>query len=379
MDTYPCCTTRRVGIFIVCLIIIIDCYFHLIVYYDILKNNARRRSYDVTKVLSAQNKSASRYKYSLVDSQDAFMDYENAFNSSYYWFMSMKTLFKNIAAEAPPAYTNDTPRCNLTGTSDTIGFKLLNATGPKFQQIEESPAIAAVKLGGYYAPAHCRAAHRVAVVILVPSSYCITNRLVLLHNLHALLQKQLLEYRIFVMPRFLGDPKGSLYNAAFLETQRFGTWDCLIFHDVDLIPEDERISYSCPEHPTQILSWGNRSIGIVTAMLPDQYQAVNGYSNMYVDSDLADFDFSGRLEAMNYTIVKHDDPVARFRIMANITNHLDDKRASLIAMNRLLLPKEGLSTTKYKMIRIDQDRLFTYILAFSVNDILLQYDPLKEK
>ncbi|KAH9638917.1 hypothetical protein HF086_013816 [Spodoptera exigua] len=164
--------------------------------------------------------------------------------------------------------------------------------------------------------------------------------------------------------RMGGDPKGTLYNAAFLESQRFGSWDCLIFHDVDLIPDDERISYSCPEQPTQIITWGNRSIGIVTAITPDQYQAVNGFSNM--------------LKAMNYAIAKRNDSMARFRIMANVTNHLDSKRASLVTMNRLLLPKEGLSTTKYNLIRIDQDKLFTYILAFSVNDILLQYDALKE-
>ncbi|CAH0694504.1 unnamed protein product [Spodoptera exigua] len=258
------------------------------------------------------------------------------------------------------------------------GFKLLNATGSKMHQVEESPTIAVLKLGGYYAPAHCRATHRVAVVIAVPTTLCIGSRLVLLHNLHALLQKQHLEYRIFLIPRFLGDPKGTLYNAAFLESQRFGSWDCLIFHDVDLIPDDERISYSCPEQPTQIITWGNRSIGIVTAITPDQYQAVNGFSNMYVDSDLADYDFSGRLKAMNYAIAKRNDSMARFRIMANVTNHLDSKRASLVTMNRLLLPKEGLSTTKYNLIRIDQDKLFTYILAFSVNDILLQYDALKE-
>ncbi|XP_022823309.1 beta-1,4-galactosyltransferase 4-like [Spodoptera litura] len=378
MDAYPCFNTRRVGIFILCLIIIIDCYFHLSMYYEMITKRGRRRTYDVPK-LTPQNGSTSRYRYSLMDSQDAFMDYQKVFNSSYYWFMSMKPFFKNIAAELPPVYTNDTPRCNLTGSSNNIGLKLFNATGPKFHQIEQSPALAAVKLGGYYAPAHCRPAQRVAVVVIVPTSYCITSRLVLLHNLHALLQKQLLEYRIFLIPRFVGDPKGTLYNIAFLESQRFGSWDCLIFHDVDLIPEDETISYSCPEHPKQILSWGNRSSGIVRALTPDQYQAVNGYSNMYVDSDLADFDFSGRLEAMNYDIVKQNDSVALFRIMANVTNHLDNSRASLITMNRLLLPKEGLSTTKYKLIRVDQDKIFTYILALSVNDILLQYDPIKVK
>lgn len=50
--------------------------------------------------------------------------------------------------------------------------------------------------------------------------------------------------------------KGAIMNAAFLSvTQRqvggpsSHNFDCFIFHDVDLLPEDARNMYTCPPQP----------------------------------------------------------------------------------------------------------------------------------
>ena len=42
--------------------------------------------------------------------------------------------------------------------------------------------------------------------------------------------------------------QGLLLNIGFLESLKLtaGRWDCFIFHDVDLIPEDGRNYYTCP-------------------------------------------------------------------------------------------------------------------------------------
>ena len=38
-------------------------------------------------------------------------------------------------------------------------------------------------------------------------------------------------------------------NAGFREAMREEDWDCLFFHDVDLIPEDDRNAYTCDSNP----------------------------------------------------------------------------------------------------------------------------------
>ena len=43
--------------------------------------------------------------------------------------------------------------------------------------------------------------------------------------------------------------KAMLMNAAVLETLRLQWVDCFIFHDVDMVPEDDRIPYHCPNYP----------------------------------------------------------------------------------------------------------------------------------
>jgi hypothetical protein len=41
--------------------------------------------------------------------------------------------------------------------------------------------------------------------------------------------------------------RGMLMNIGFTEALRLRSFDCFVFHDVDLLPEDDRNSYACPE------------------------------------------------------------------------------------------------------------------------------------
>jgi len=43
--------------------------------------------------------------------------------------------------------------------------------------------------------------------------------------------------------------KGVLMNAAFIYASNEYDYQCFVFHDVDLIPEDDRNMYSCPIYP----------------------------------------------------------------------------------------------------------------------------------
>ena len=40
-----------------------------------------------------------------------------------------------------------------------------------------------------------------------------------------------------------------LMNIGALEALKQYQYDCFVFHDVDLLPEDDRNLYTCPEQP----------------------------------------------------------------------------------------------------------------------------------
>ena len=43
--------------------------------------------------------------------------------------------------------------------------------------------------------------------------------------------------------------KGKLLNVGYNQSQMYDDYDCFVFHDVDLIPEDDRNDYGCPSSP----------------------------------------------------------------------------------------------------------------------------------
>ncbi len=43
--------------------------------------------------------------------------------------------------------------------------------------------------------------------------------------------------------------KGSMMNIAFKEVMTSGDFDCVVFHDVDILPEDDRALFYCGPSP----------------------------------------------------------------------------------------------------------------------------------
>lgn len=70
-------------------------------------------------------------------------------------------------------------------------------------------------------------------------------------NIHRLLIKQQLDYAIFIIEQIENQTfnRAKLMNVGFMEALKIYNWECFIFHDVDLLPENDRIMYSCGEQP----------------------------------------------------------------------------------------------------------------------------------
>lgn len=131
------------------------------------------------------------------------------------------------------------------------------------------------------------------------------------------LQKQMLKFKIMVVEQKQGHQSelnvGKLYNAAFIEIVKseikLSDWDCVLFHEVDEILLDERISYACDRlNPVflagrKYLKGTSRnfvqkeaSFSYVATASVKQFRDVNGFSNEYWGAHGHEDDMRDRLD-----------------------------------------------------------------------------------
>lgn len=113
-----------------------------------------------------------------------------------------------------------------------------------------------LKPGGLWGPDGCKPRYKVALI--VPFRNRENNLKIFLRHLHPFLSNQLIEYGIYLIEpvKNLTFNRGILMNIGFIESLKTTSdkWDCFMFHDVDLIPEEDRNIYSCPETPRHMSS-----------------------------------------------------------------------------------------------------------------------------
>jgi hypothetical protein len=155
----------------------------------------------------------------------------------------------NFTVKDPDQYQN-LPLCNISTTNnDTSIYKVtIKEVLNSYSQIENQHA-QDLHAGGHFLPSTCRAEQRLAVII------CYRNReqhlRMFLDNIHPFLKKQSLDYTIFIVNQHGNDQfnRAALFNVGYLEAMKLYAYDCFIFHDVDLLPEDLRNIYHCGSQP----------------------------------------------------------------------------------------------------------------------------------
>ncbi|PIK36859.1 putative beta-1,4-galactosyltransferase 2-like [Apostichopus japonicus] len=112
--------------------------------------------------------------------------------------------------------------------------------------------------GGHWIPSTCLPRWKVAIII--PFRNRSHHLPVLLHHLIPFLQRQRLEFGIYVVEQAnnLNFNRAMLMNIGFLESLNFTKWDCFIFHDVDHLPKNDRNYYGCSGMPRHFLSGSDR-------------------------------------------------------------------------------------------------------------------------
>ena len=162
---------------------------------------------------------------------------------------SLYSSFNTTAIDFDKLSTLSTCNFSITNNDTSIYKVQVHQTIYPYEQIEEHHQALNLYPGGHGIPSNCRSEQRLAIII------CYRNRenhlKMFLDNIHPFLEKQQLDYTIFVVNQHGKDQfnRAALFNVGYLEAIKLYSYDCFIFHDVDLLPEDLRNLYKCGEKP----------------------------------------------------------------------------------------------------------------------------------
>ncbi|CAN7937156.1 unnamed protein product, partial [Ixodes hexagonus] len=251
-----------------------------------------------------------------------------------------------------------------------VGRFSVSIKAPSYEEMEKN--FKHVMQGGRFKPKDCRVRHRVA--ILIPYRDREENLRVFLHNMHQVLPRQQIDYGIFVIEQ---DGKGKfnrakLFNIGYLESLELYDYDCIVFHDVDLIPEDDRNLYTCPQQPRHMSVAINNMryrllytgyFGGVSALSKKHFKLVNGFSNEYWGWGAEDDDIYFRLRHSGLSISRYPGNIARYTMLGHTRGVPNPQRLKLLHNATSRYKKDGLNSVKYERKRLVQKKLYTWILA----------------
>ncbi|CAH8853889.1 unnamed protein product [Trichobilharzia szidati] len=202
----------------------------------------------------------------------------------------------------------------------------------------------------------------------------------ILPNLISILQKQHLCYRIFVIEQEETTliNKAMLMNIGFIEAMKLFHFACIVFHDTDLNPLNDRIPYGCdeqtaltPVHLGVALDTRNFTllydtlIGGVLKISVEHFLTVNGYSNSYWGWGQEDDDMEIRLKTANIQYIHADESIARYQAIPHSqqSQSMVSEHVKLLKTAVCRMPYDGLTSLNYHIRSIKYKAYFTHILV----------------
>lgn len=241
----------------------------------------------------------------------------------------------------------------------------------KTENIKKIHAPEAINAGGEYFPLECQAKYKTAVIV----SY--RNREVQLEKfliyMHNYLRKQKIHYRIFVIEQNDAKPfnRAKLFNIGSLIAKRFN-YDCLILHDVDLLPMYLGQMYTCTANPRHMCAGVSEFrynliypelFGGVISITLDQFSKINGLSNLYEGWGGEDDDFYARLTATKISICRFPPSYNAYYMLPHKKEKPNENRRNLLINAVQRHRFDGLNTLHFKEKSVVLKPLYTQILV----------------
>lgn len=241
------------------------------------------------------------------------------------------------------------------------------------RNLENLQEPAQISLGGEYFPVDCHARFRTAII--VPYRNRESQLKTFLIYMHNYLRRQKIHYRIFIIEQNDTKPfnRAKLFNIGSIISKQF-EFNCMILHDVDLLPMYVGHLYGCtklPRHMCAAVSDFRYNLpyeglfGGVISINMSQFEQINGLSNLYEGWGGEDDDFYARLLANKISI-------CRFAPIYNVFYMLPHKKEVPNINRRNLLANavqrhrfEGLNTLhfSFKKNTIKFKALYTLVLV----------------
>uniref|UniRef100_A0A672QDF8 Beta-1,4-galactosyltransferase n=1 Tax=Sinocyclocheilus grahami TaxID=75366 RepID=A0A672QDF8_SINGR len=232
--------------------------------------------------------------------------------------------------------------------SDPVTLDLVRSENPVLQP------------GGRFKPTECIAQQKVAIII--PFRHRDEHLKYWLYYLHPILQRQQLDYGIYVINQDGEDTfnRAKLLNIGYAEALKEYDYDCFVFSDVDLIPMDDRNFYKCYNQPRHLSvsmdKFGFRYFWSLLTVV-----SCRGLMVYFQPPDTACFH---RVSSKGMSISRPDGVIGRCRMIRHDRDKQNDpnpQRFDRIAHTRETMASDGISSLTYNVVNIEKDQLFTKI------------------
>ncbi|CAF1235389.1 unnamed protein product [Adineta ricciae] len=264
--------------------------------------------------------------------QAAFKKLLDSFNEKYISTMHQHNSTNLLCPSIPP---------------DLQGPLIIKGLPKNFTLLKESSYHSEVQSGGRHQPKTCLPRHKVAIIVPYRNRWEILEQF--LFHTHTFLQRQQLDYRIFVCEQAYDKTfnKGIVMNGCFKEILKLEpNTQCFIMHDVDLLLIDDRNMYSCPINPRHLSVAVDKFqfylpypelVGGVLAMRREHYLLVNGYSTNYWGWGGEDDDMHKRIVKKKLILDRPPTAIARYKMLKHSHQKLNPARMKVLrtANNRI--------------------------------------------
>ncbi|XP_022807119.1 beta-1,4-galactosyltransferase 6-like isoform X2 [Stylophora pistillata] len=279
--------------------------------------------------------------------------------------ISLTKLMEKMDAEFDVERGTPCPTSHL----NSVGLLAVYNNSLKLEEVERE--VDFVQKGGQWKP-DCVPRKKVAIVVPFRDRQEHLN--IFIRHMHKYLRWQMLEYRIFIIEQADNERfnRGMLMNVGFSEAMKVGNFTCVIFHDVDLIPEDARNDYSCPSSPRHMSTAVSRMdyilkyetlFGGVEGFWVEHYRHINGFPNRFWGWGGEDDDLYVRITERRLSFTRPAHMIGRYTMLDH--THTEEQENPLrheeLRRSEAHIDADGLNTLTYNVMEFQEKPLYTLI------------------